>query len=119
MLLVTVAIPEPSVFDDAPLWITFVVAPAYIAVALAVGDVLDHPADRARAALGNRGAQAHAATTNATPSWPRGGSRPCVLILWGIGTALLTTLYGMANTHVHPAISVLRSSFSGILVATA
>ena len=37
LLLVTVAIPEPSVFEDAPAWITFGAAPAYIAVALALG----------------------------------------------------------------------------------
>src|SRR6201982_4234188 len=29
LLLVTVAIPEPSVFDDAPGWLTFGVVPAY------------------------------------------------------------------------------------------
>src|ERR1700756_3466154 len=37
LLLVTVAIPEPSVFDDAPAWLTFGVAPAYVAIALALG----------------------------------------------------------------------------------
>src|SRR5262249_29787323 len=37
LLLVTVAIPAPSVFDAAPLWIPFVAAPAYTALALAVG----------------------------------------------------------------------------------
>src|SRR5258705_10876408 len=37
ILLVTVAIPEPSVFEDAPWWVTFVAAPAYIALAVAVG----------------------------------------------------------------------------------
>src|SRR5512142_559343 len=37
LLIVTVAIPAPSVFDDAPLWLTFGVVPAYIALALAVG----------------------------------------------------------------------------------
>src|ERR1700756_3292048 len=36
-LLMTVAIPEPSVFDDAPAWLTFGVAPAYVAIALAIG----------------------------------------------------------------------------------
>src|ERR1700678_3043401 len=36
-LLLTVAFPTPSIFSDAPLWITFVAAPAYIAVALALG----------------------------------------------------------------------------------
>src|ERR1700752_835347 len=37
LLLVTVAIPEPSVFEDAPAWLTFGVMPAYIAIALALG----------------------------------------------------------------------------------
>src|SRR5437879_596496 len=37
LLLVTVAIPEPSVFEDAPLWITFAVVPSYAVAALAVG----------------------------------------------------------------------------------
>src|ERR1700760_3295213 len=37
LILVTVAIPEPSVFEDAPGWLTFGIVPAYIAIALAVG----------------------------------------------------------------------------------
>ncbi|RFZ69019.1 hypothetical protein BB170200_00715 [Mycobacterium marinum] len=37
ILLVTVAIPSPSVFTEAPWWITFVVVPSYIVVALALG----------------------------------------------------------------------------------
>jgi adenylate cyclase len=37
VLLVTVAIPQPSVFHDAPKWLTFGVAPGYMAFALALG----------------------------------------------------------------------------------
>jgi adenylate cyclase len=37
LMLVTVAFPVPSVFSDAPAWITWVVCPAYIAVALMIG----------------------------------------------------------------------------------
>ncbi len=37
VLLLAVAFPSPSIFTDAPLWITFAVAPGYIAVALALG----------------------------------------------------------------------------------
>ena len=37
MLLVIVVFPVPSVFSDAPMWITFAVTPAYIALALVVG----------------------------------------------------------------------------------
>ena len=36
-LLVTVAIPEPSIFDDAPGWLTFSVMPGYLIFAMAVG----------------------------------------------------------------------------------
>src|SRR6201995_828713 len=39
-LLLTIAFPSPSIYSDAPLWITFVVTPAYIAVALALGTYL-------------------------------------------------------------------------------
>ena len=37
LLLVTIAFPVPSVFADAPPWITFGVAPAYTVLALALG----------------------------------------------------------------------------------
>jgi adenylate cyclase len=37
LLMITVAIPVPSVFTDAPAWLTFGVAPAYIVFALLVG----------------------------------------------------------------------------------
>lgn len=37
ILLVTVAIPEPSVFEDAPLWISTVAVPIYIVLAVAFG----------------------------------------------------------------------------------
>src|SRR3984957_4328734 len=36
-LLVTVVIPVPSIFSDAPMWITFAVTPAYTALALVLG----------------------------------------------------------------------------------
>src|SRR6202012_6139807 len=36
-LLLTVAFPTPSIFSDAPQWITFGVTPAYCAVALVLG----------------------------------------------------------------------------------
>src|SRR6201996_7599791 len=39
-LLLPVAFPTPSIFSDAPLWITFGVTPAYCAVALGLGTYL-------------------------------------------------------------------------------
>ena len=53
------------------------------------------------APVGDRGAQPHPADERNTflaPLWLALG----VLILWGLGAALLTTLYGLADTHVHP-----------------
>jgi adenylate cyclase len=37
LMLVTVAFPVPSIFSDAPAWITWVVCPAYIVLALMIG----------------------------------------------------------------------------------
>ena len=37
LLLVIVAFPVPSVFSDAPFWVTWVVCPAYIVLALLIG----------------------------------------------------------------------------------
>ena len=37
VLLVTVAFPVPSVFTDAPLWITFAVVPVWLVIVLALG----------------------------------------------------------------------------------
>ena len=58
-LLVTVAFPTPSVFSDAPLWITFGVTPAYCVVALGFGNVPDHPTNHRRSAVGDRRAGPH------------------------------------------------------------
>src|ERR1700749_3628265 len=37
LLLLTVALSSPSIFNDAPGWITWAVAPGYVAIALALG----------------------------------------------------------------------------------
>jgi adenylate cyclase len=117
MLLVAVAIPVPSVFTDAPLWLTLGVVPAYIAVALVLGifwitrrtvsalrwSIEEHPPtreDQRNTFLAPwRVAKAH-------------------LILWGVGTALLTTLYGQVNTVFIPRF-LFSVGFSGVIVATA
>ena len=36
-LLIVVAVPEPSVFDDVPRWLLFTVLPGYVLTALVVG----------------------------------------------------------------------------------
>lgn len=116
LLLLGFALPTPSIFTDAPHWITFVVGPTYIAVALALGTYW----------ITSR--------TVATLRWAIGERRPTldderktflapfhlalgVLILWGVGTALLTTLYGLVNSLFIPIVG-FSIGICGILVAT-
>jgi adenylate cyclase len=116
-LLLTVAFPKPSVFSDAPRWISFVVTPAYCAVALGVGIFLitHRTIGALRWAIEEREptpADEHATFT--APFWLAFG----VLMLWVLGTALLTTLYGLANSTFIPIVGFCVS-VCGILVSTA
>ncbi len=78
ILLVTVAIPEPSVFDDAPFWITVAAVPAYIAFALAIG-AIGLPGGPWSPCAGRSRNANRLVTTSATPSWPRGASHSSFL----------------------------------------
>jgi adenylate cyclase len=117
VLLVTVAIPEPSVFDDAPWWITFLVAPAYTALALAVGAywITRRTVHALRWAIEDRKPSRIDERNTFLAAWRLA---TVDLILWGIGTALFTTLYGMANTMFIPRF-LFAVGISGVLVATA
>jgi adenylate cyclase len=117
VLLLTIAFPAPSIFSDAPLWITFAVAPAYIGAALALGVYLI--TRRLITALRwaieeQKPTSANERATFLAPLWLALG----VLALWGIGAALLTTLYGLADSTFIPIVG-FSVSFVGILVATA
>ena len=97
-LLLTVAFPTPSIFSDAPLWITFAAVPAYCVVALALGTFwITHRTIAAlRWAIEEREpTPADERATFMAPFWLAFG----VLVLWGVGTGLLTTLYGLADTR--------------------
>ena len=116
-LLLTIAFPTPSIFSDAPLWITFAVAPAYIAIALALGSYLitRRLITSLRWAIEERTpTAADERATFLAPLWVAVG----VLALWGIGAALLTTLYGLADSTFIPIVG-FSVSFCGILVSTA
>jgi adenylate cyclase len=117
VLLVTVAIPEPSVFDDAPRWITFLAAPAYTALALAVGAywITRRTVHALRWAIEDRKPSRIDERNTFLAAWRLA---TVDLILWGIGTALFTTLYGMANTMFIPRF-LFAVGISGVLVATA
>jgi adenylate cyclase len=116
LLLVIVAIPEPSIFDDAPLWITFGAAPAYIALAMAVGSywITRRTVIALRWAIEERKPSRIDERNTFLAPW-----RIAVvdLILWGGGAALLTTLYGLVNTQFIPRF-LFAVSICGLLVAT-
>lgn len=115
-LIVTVAFPVPDVFAPGVRWITFVVIPAYVVGALVVGTfwATRRVVNTLRWAIEER---------RPTPADQRNAFLApwrltrVVLALWGVGAALLTTLYGMANTDFIPKF-LISISFSGIVVST-
>lgn len=116
ILLVSVAFPVPSVFDDVPAWLTFGVAPAYMLVALAFGLwwITTRTVNDLRWAIDGR-APTRADQRNAFLSpWRMAMAH---LVLWGAGTVLLTTLYGLYDTDFIPRLA-LAVGFCGLLVAT-
>lgn len=116
LLLVTLAIPAPSVFDDELLWITFGVSPAYIVLALVVGTywITRQTVLALRWAIEERAPTHQDERNTFLAPW-----RVAIvdLILWGVGAALLATLYGMAD-HVFIPRFLFGVSFCGVLVAT-
>jgi len=116
ILLVTVAIPQPSVFHDAPKWLTFGVAPGYIAAALALGAywITRRTVLALRWAIEERPPTHDDERNTFLAPW-----RVALgdLILWGIGAVLLTTLYGMVNHQFIPRF-LITVGFAGLLVST-
>src|SRR5271166_1467519 len=117
LLLVTVAIPEPSVFDDAPGWLTFGVVPANVAIGLALGAywITRRTVLALRWAIEERKPSRIDERNTFLAPW-----RVAMvdLTLWGIGTILSTTLYGLVNRMFIPRF-LFAVGFCGILVATA
>ncbi|UQX09571.1 adenylate/guanylate cyclase domain-containing protein [Candidatus Mycobacterium methanotrophicum] len=117
LLLLTVALPVPSLFNDAPLWLTLAVIPAYVVIALALGAywITRRTVTALRWAIeGRKPAPADERNTFRAP-W---GVARVLLTLWGSGAMLLTTLYGLVNTMFIPK-SLFSVSFCGVMVATA
>ena len=117
VLLVTVAIPVPSVFDDAPLWLTFGVVPAYAAVALALGAywITRRTVIALRWAIEERAPTREDERNTFLAPW-----RIAIvdLVLWGVGAVVLTTLYGLVNVIFIPRFLAVVT-ICGVLVATA
>ncbi|RAV08348.1 hypothetical protein DQP55_19335 [Mycolicibacterium sp. GF69] len=115
-VLVAFVFPTPSIFA-APAWLTFAVSPGYIVLALGIGTfwVTRKIVTSLRWAIEARTPD----RTNQRDAFvaPWRVAR-MVLVLWGVGAALLTTLYGLLDTDFIPRF-LFAVSFSGIVVATA
>ncbi len=115
MFIVTVLFPTPGVFDPPVRWITFIVAPIYMATALIVGVfwATTRVIDNVRWAIEER---PPTVTDQRNTFLAPFRLTRVLLILWGVGTALLTTLYGLVNTDYIPKF-LLGISFPGIVVS--
>ncbi|WP_102141982.1 adenylate/guanylate cyclase domain-containing protein [Mycobacterium hubeiense] len=116
LVMVGVAIPVPSVFTDAPVWLTFGVSPAYILLALLLGTywVTARTVRSMRWAIEERAPSREDQRNTFKAPWR---VAKMLLILWGFGTALLTTLYGLVDTVFIPRF-LFAVGFSGLVVAT-
>src|SRR5437763_10182186 len=116
LLLVIVAFPVPSVFSDAPFWVTWVICPAYIVLALITGTfwITRRTVNVLRWAVEERTPTREDQLNTFLAPWRVAKSH---LILWGVGTALFTTLYGFQNTTFIPRF-LFTISFAGVVIAT-
>jgi adenylate cyclase len=114
-LLTVVAVPQPSVFIDAPLW-PLVVVVVYVVVALVIGTwwLTRQSVNALRwATEGRKPSATDQRNTFLTP-W-----RVALvhLLLWGIATALTATLYGQFHIVFIPRF-VIALGIVGAMVAT-
>lgn len=114
-LVVLVAFPAPDVFDPRVRWITFIVAPAYIAAALVIGIfwATRRVIRNVRWAIEERTPTREDQLNTFFAPWRL---TRVLLVLWGGGTILLTTLFGLENVRFIPKF-LLGISFSGIVVS--
>lgn len=117
LLLNAVAIPVPSVFSDAPAWLTWGVVPAYMLVALLFGTawITSHIVRSLRWAIEERTPTRADQYNVFRAPWQ---VARMLLLFWGVGTALLTLLYGLQDSAFIPRF-LFAVGFPGIVVATA
>lgn len=116
IVLVTVAFPDPSVFDDAPGWLTYGVAPAYLTVALGIGTVwITHSTVNAlRWAIEDDAPTKDNLRQTFVAPWRVAIAH---LILWGLGTVILAVLYGIYDPLFIPRF-LIAVGICGVMVAT-
>ncbi len=114
-LVVMVAFPTPSVFESSVWWITFIAVPLYVATALIVGVfwATRRVINNVRWAIEERIPTREDQRNTFFAPWRL---TRVLLVLWGIGTIVLTTLYGMVDTDFIPKW-LLGVSFPGIVVS--
>ena len=115
-LIVAVAVPEPNVFSQAPAWLTYGVTPGYAVGAIAVGVIWIKRRLSEAVGWSIQGRPPTRADQGNTLLAPWHLAR-IHLLLWGIGAALLTTLYGLVDTNFIPKM-LLSIGFTGIMAAT-
>lgn len=115
-LMVTVALPVPSIFTDAPRWVTFVVAPGYTIAAVILGAfwITRQIVSALRWAIERRQPSPADEYNTFVAPWRVAAAH---LALWGTGIVLLTTLYGRVNHDFIPKI-LFSVSICGVTVAT-
>ncbi|WP_319447756.1 MULTISPECIES: adenylate/guanylate cyclase domain-containing protein [unclassified Mycobacterium] len=115
LLVVTVTFPTPSVFDDDAVWVTFIVAPVYIGCALIVGVIwaTHRVINNVRWSLEAREPTPKDQRNTFFAPWRL---TRVLLILWGVGTILITTSYGLVDSSFIPK-ALLGISFPGIVVS--
>ncbi|GJF10845.1 adenylate cyclase [Mycolicibacterium cyprinidarum] len=114
-LVVTVAVPTPSVFDSDVAWITFIAVPVYLVAALVVGVfwATRRIIDNVRWSIEERAPTLEDQRNTFLAPWRL---TRVLLSLWGLGTVVLTTLYGLHDTGFIPKW-LLGVSFPGIVVS--
>ncbi|MCK0176453.1 MULTISPECIES: adenylate/guanylate cyclase domain-containing protein [Mycobacteriaceae] len=117
LLLNAVAIPVPSVFTDAPAWLTWAVVPAYMLVALMGGTawITSRTVNSLRWSIEERTPTRNDQRNVFLAPWRVAKQ---ALLLWGIGTVLFAVLYGLQDTAFIPRF-LFAVGFPGIVVATA
>jgi adenylate cyclase len=115
VLLVTVAFPVPSVFTDAPSWLSYGVAPAYVVVAFVAGGawMTRRMVHAMRWAIeGQTPTRDDRDNTFAAPRRMAAAH----LALWEGGAALLTVLYGRVDPGFIPHY-LFAFGFGGLVVS--
>jgi class 3 adenylate cyclase len=114
-LVVTVAFPSPNVFEPQARWITFIAVPIYIFGALVVGVfwATHRVMNNVRWAIEERPPTKQDQRNTFFAPWRL---TRVLLILWGLGTLVLTTMYGLVDSQFIPKW-LLGISFPGIVVS--